>query len=67
MRRVALVAARLLQFGVREAGFRDLIAEAGQRCFVSQPHLRRGMSMEKKRQKEGVFSLSFYPLPHLPL
>ncbi len=33
MRRVALVGAGLTRFGVREAGFRELIAEAGQACF----------------------------------
>lgn len=40
MRRVALVGAGLSRFGVREAGFRELIAEAGQACFGSVPALR---------------------------
>lgn len=40
MRRVALVGAGLSRFGVREAGFRELIAEAGRACFGSVPALR---------------------------
>jgi acetyl-CoA C-acetyltransferase len=39
MRRVAMVGAGLTRFGVREASLRDLIAEAGQACFASQPRL----------------------------
>lgn len=40
MRRVALVGAGVTRFGVREAGFRELIAEAGRACFASVPALR---------------------------
>jgi len=39
MRRVALVGAGLSRFGVRAAGFRELLAEAGRACFTSVPHL----------------------------
>ena len=39
MRRVALIGAGLSRFGVRAAGFRELLAEAGRACFASVPHL----------------------------
>lgn len=39
MRRVALVAAGLTRFGVRDASLRELVAEAGHACFTSQSHL----------------------------
>lgn len=35
MRRVAVVAGGLAKFGVREASYRDLIAEAGRACFAN--------------------------------
>jgi len=40
MRRVALVGAGVTRFGVRKAGYRDLIWEAGKACFDSTPALR---------------------------
>lgn len=36
---MALVGAGLSRFGVREAGLRELIAEAGRACFASVPAL----------------------------
>lgn len=42
MRRVALVAAGVAQFGVRKAGLKDLIWEAGKAVFASNPHVRPG-------------------------
>src|SRR5687767_2661348 len=40
MRKVALVGAGVSKFGVRKAGFRDLVWEAGKACFDSAPGLR---------------------------
>ena len=40
MRRVALVGAGMARFGVRQAGFRDLVWEAGKACFDSVPGVR---------------------------
>src|SRR3989449_11473308 len=40
MRKVALVAAGVGKFGVRQATYRDLIWEAGKACFDSAPGLR---------------------------
>src|SRR5262249_58142358 len=37
MRKVALVGAGVSKFGVRKAGYRDLIWEAGKACFDSVP------------------------------
>src|SRR5262250_2219303 len=37
MRKVALIAAGVSKFGVRKAGYRDLIWEAGKACFDSVP------------------------------
>jgi acetyl-CoA C-acetyltransferase len=40
MRQVALVAAGMSRFGVRQATFRDLVWEAGKACFDSNPRVR---------------------------
>ncbi|TAK34615.1 MAG: thiolase family protein [Chloroflexota bacterium] len=40
MRRVAVVAGGLAKFGVRQASYRDLIAEAGKACFAQAEDLR---------------------------
>ena len=40
MRRVALVGAGVTKFGVRKAGYRDLIWEAGTACFASAPAVK---------------------------
>ena len=40
MRRVALVGAGVSKFGVRKAGYRDLIWEAGKACFDSVPAIK---------------------------
>jgi acetyl-CoA C-acetyltransferase len=40
MNRVALVGAGVTKFGVRKAGYRDLIWEAGKACFDSVPALK---------------------------
>lgn len=42
MRRVALVAAGVTRFGVRKAGLKDLIWEAGKAVFASNPRVRPG-------------------------
>lgn len=39
MRRVALVAAGMAKFGVRQASFKDLICEAGKACFDNNPQI----------------------------
>jgi acetyl-CoA C-acetyltransferase len=40
MRRVAVVAAGMSRFGVRQATFRDLVWEAGTACFASNPRIK---------------------------
>ncbi len=42
MRRVAMIAGGMARFGVREASFRELIAEAGKACFASLPAVSPG-------------------------